>query len=51
MSNQAKEVISWFSAIAQNKTGDEIFLQDIPGHSLPLKIHKNFYLFITGNNP
>jgi hypothetical protein len=30
MSIQAKEVISWFSALAQKKTGDIISLQDVP---------------------
>jgi hypothetical protein len=39
MSIQAKEIISWFSALAQKKTGDKIFLQDIPGHTKKLNIH------------
>jgi hypothetical protein len=51
MSQQAKEVIAWFSELAQKKPGEKIILRDIPGHPKELIIDKNFHLILTGNNP
>ena len=51
MSQQAKEVISWFSELTQKRPGQTIQLQDIPGHTRELTIHPDFHLVITGNDP
>jgi midasin (ATPase involved in ribosome maturation) len=44
-------VIAWFSELTQKKPGEKIILRDVPGHPKELIIHKDFHLFLTGNNP
>lgn len=51
MSLQAKQVISWFSQLAQKKPGDMLQIRDIPGHKKSIKINKLFHLIINGNDP
>jgi MoxR-like ATPase len=51
MSQQAKEVIAWFSELAQKKPGEKIILRDIPGHPKELTIHERFHLILTSNDP
>lgn len=35
----------------QRKPDEEIYLSNVPGDNRKYKIHKDFHLVITGNNP
>lgn len=39
MGQQAKDVISWFSEIAQKKPKDRIVLRDVPGYPKEMVIN------------